>query len=52
MANFEKDIFTKEEKEAWIFGNKMVNVPYIDFESKHNLPEFLKQHPNFNKELI
>ena len=42
MANFDKDIFTREEKEAWIIGNKMVNFPNIYFESKLNLPEFYK----------
>lgn len=42
MANFEKDIFTSDEKEAWIIGNKMVNVPNIDFESQHNSLEFYK----------
>ena len=42
MANFEKDIFTKDEKEAWIIGNKIVNVSNLDFESQHNYPEFYK----------
>ena len=42
MANFEKDIFTKDEKEAWIIGNKIVNVPNLDFELQSNSPEFYR----------
>lgn len=53
MANFDKDIFTQDEKEAWIRGNKMVNFPNINFEYQSNAPEFYKNiiEKNLNRSL-